>query len=360
MDDSAPTPAHEEPWDVGTTSVVLLGAGFSRAVSDGQMPLMAGFFDRLDRRKHKRLHSFLHDVFGAPDQANVEDALVNLDQLSDSPLQGRSTMCRRWSKHGPAVRAELGAYALERLAFADIHDDNWAANVLAQAGDETTVLTTNYDNLAERILSNRTGITHGHGGTNCPHCRMCRILLDNCECGPSSFTERPDWRGSLIKLHGSVAWHMCTNGDCLQHECLVPDPHCRPISTRRCQCCCGNCDPVMVLPTTHKSYERYREIKRMWDAAHDALSDARSLLVFGFSFPTCDALIAQMVRETAVAGRRLSRVGVIDVAPDAVIERIRSCLPRDLKLQIDPLPVPRDGSPPRWLMHPADAGSSPR
>lgn len=62
-------------------------------------------------------------------------------------------MCRRWSKHRPAVRAELGSYAPQRLAFAEILKDNWAANVLAQVTDATTVITTNYDNLAERILS---------------------------------------------------------------------------------------------------------------------------------------------------------------------------------------------------------------
>lgn len=338
---------------------MLLGAGFSRAVSDGEMPLMAGFFDRLDRRRDKKLHSFLSDVFGAPDQANVEEALVYLDQLSDSPLHGKSTMCRRWSKHGPAVRAELGSYALERLAFADIREDNWAANVLAQASDKTTVITTNYDNLAERILSCRPGMTHHHEDTNCPHCRMCRLLLDSCECGPSSFTRAPEWRGSLIKLHGSVAWQTCVNDDCMQFECLVPDAHCRPFQERRCICCGSSCDPVMVLPTTHKAYERFPEIKRMWGAAYDALGEAESLLIFGFSFPACDALIAQMVRETAVAANRLKRIGVIDVKPDPVIERIQNCLPKNLAVAFDAFAVSADGTAPAWLLDRAPAGETP-
>ena len=86
-------------------------------------------------------------------------------------------MCRWWSKHRPAVRAELGSYAPQRLAFAEILKDNWAANVLAQVTDATTVITTNYDNLAERILSCRPGLTHQRDGKNCPHCHMCRLLL---------------------------------------------------------------------------------------------------------------------------------------------------------------------------------------
>ena len=94
----------------------------------------------------------------------------------------------------------------------------------------------------------------------------------------------------------------------------------------------------------------------MWDAAHDALSDAESLLIFGFSFPACDALIAQIVRETAVANRRLSRIGVIDVMPDPVIERMRKCLPKGLDVTFDGFAVPADGTEPAWHLDRAATG----
>lgn len=49
--------------------------------------------------------------------------------------------------------------------------------VLAQVGDETTVLTTNYDKLAERILSNRVGITHRTKGRTATLTQACHGRL---------------------------------------------------------------------------------------------------------------------------------------------------------------------------------------
>lgn len=349
-DDPIPATDDAVPWDVSTTAVVFLGAGFSRAVSNGQMPLMADFFDRLNRAKHRKLHGFLGDFFDSPAAANVESALTYLDGLRDSPLSGKSATIRKWSRHATAVRRELGAYALDRLSSADVEHDNWATQVLAQAGDETTVITTNYDNLAERILSARDGLTHHHEGSTCPHCRMCQLLLDGCECGPRTRRTTPTWRGSLIKLHGSVAWQTCVNDECMQVHCLVPDAHCRPFADPSCACCGSRCSPVLVLPTKGKSYDDFPEIKRMWDAAYDALSDAESLLVFGFSFPACDTLIAQMTRETALGHKTLRRVGVIDVRPEGVIERILDCLPDASSVEFEAFRVPEDGTIPDWLV----------
>ena len=96
----------------------------------------------------------------------------------------------------------------------------------------------------------------------------------------------------------------------------------------------------------------------MWDAAYDALKEAERLLVFGFSFPACDALIAQMVRETAVATNQLLRVGVIDVSPDSVITRIKNCLPRGLDVTFNAFVVPADGTEPAWLLDHAPAGET--
>ncbi|HBE68771.1 MAG TPA: hypothetical protein DDW52_11550 [Planctomycetaceae bacterium] len=36
-------------WDFENTSLVVLGAGFSFAATDGGTPLMKGYFDRLDK-----------------------------------------------------------------------------------------------------------------------------------------------------------------------------------------------------------------------------------------------------------------------------------------------------------------------
>ena len=60
----------------------------------------------------------------------------------------------KWKANSDLLRRELMRYILQRLKHsADISEGNWAANVLAGCGRTTTVISLNYDNIAERILS---------------------------------------------------------------------------------------------------------------------------------------------------------------------------------------------------------------
>lgn len=339
----------EKAWTPGRNPVVLLGAGFSRAVSGGEMPLMNDFFGRLRRRRHKQLYDFLSDRYGSAEHANIEEALQEMNDLESAPFRDRSPTCRKWTDRMPEVRTQLGTYAIKRLSSASYSTCHWAARLLRTANSTTTVITTNYDNLAERILSNRHGVVHRSSRTNCHHCRMCRMLTHECECEPAKFRWSPTWQGCLLKLHGSVAWSMCRNPQCQQCGCIVPDSHCRPRDLWKCGCCSSRSEPVLVLPTRHKDFGEYPEIKRMWTAALHALSEAKSLLVFGFSFPASDSQITRMLAEAANERKTLRRIGVIDVDPEPVIQRIASCLPPTLCVDYHPLQVPSDGSMPAWL-----------
>ncbi len=49
-------------WDMQKTSVVIVGAGFSAAASDGKMPLMTGFFDQLKKDHFPQLFEFVSEV----------------------------------------------------------------------------------------------------------------------------------------------------------------------------------------------------------------------------------------------------------------------------------------------------------
>lgn len=335
------------------STVFLLGAGFSRCVSDGQTPLMAGFFDRLEPARFANLHAFVTDMAGDRTRANVEEVIGTLDQLEDVPLTDLGSMAR-WARSAEQVRRELGDYCIQRLCCARWRADHWATCVLASADSNTTVITTNYDNIAESILSAKIDATHHHAFANCHHCRMRRILLEDCDCAPTPRPDKPDWRGSVLKLHGSVAWKTCLNRRCRRYECLIADQHCRPFDGRPCECCAQPCQPVIVLPSQRKHYSRYAHLNRMWDAAAKALSEAEYLIVFGFSFPSSDCLIRLMLRQAA-SQRRLKRVAVVDVAPDPVAERVRQVLPSDQDVAVDTFVVPTDGSVPAWWAAEASA-----
>ena len=67
------------------TSVAILGAGFSVAATDCQLPLMQTFFDRLRNDAFPELYSFVQSVAGSVESANVEEVLLALDQIQTSP-----------------------------------------------------------------------------------------------------------------------------------------------------------------------------------------------------------------------------------------------------------------------------------
>ncbi len=336
-------------WNFGDTSVVILGAGFSVAATDGKVPLMRNFFDQLDENKFPRLSGFIADVVGPPASANVESVLLSLDQMCTSPAGVLADWASEWKSTSGIIYEELTTYTLGRLSPCEkIREDNWAAGILSNAGPATTVISMNYDTIAERVLSNRLGMRHSTRFPTCPHCKMRRLLESACSCeGRHEITEE-DWKGSLIKPHGSVAWKRCLNSECCSYECLVAHPQCVPFEPCDCPYCDTNCAPVMVMPTMSKNLESLPEIAVMWQAARKAISDAETIVLFGFSLPQSDALLAGMIRKSICTGRKLRSVAAIDLYPDPILERFSQCVPDDMTVTAFPFPVV-SGETPSWL-----------
>jgi hypothetical protein len=335
--------------DIAKTDIVFLGAGFSKAVTNGAAPVMADFFATLDRRKYWELWSFLEQLTGNPRIANVEQMLLTLDQLAISPLTGVEPFFDEVRARHHRVRKELDAYMLERLGSLRVAEDNWAAQVLHGASENTTVITTNYDNLAEKILSCQKGLRHHTANTNCHHCKLCRILNDECSCNGDA-SPANIWRGSLLKLHGSISWRRCSNPECLTQECLLPDRHCRVFSSERCTTCGGECGPVLVPPSMVKTFDKFRGLKRVWGAAYEALSSAQSIVFWGFSFPTSDVLISQMLRSALSVKKRPLDIGIIDIdtdRPALALEQLLGDVEQEVKIYT--YDVPRSGEEPIWL-----------
>lgn len=334
-------------WDVSTTSVVILGAGFSAAATDGGMPLMGSFFDRLEKSASPLLHEFVCSVACDVKKANVESVLVHLDQVRTSPRAVLKGWAENWKTNLPQLQRELETYVLGRIKSGlAVAPDNWATSLLAECGSATTVISMNYDNIAERVLSYRA-----HKMTprrSCPHCKMCALLRKSCNCiSRQEMTER-DWRGALVKPHGSIAWKRCTNADCCNCGCLVADAHCQPFEPCCCDHCSTKCSPAIVMPTMSKNLDDLPEISVMWQAARNAIADAETILIFGFSMPTSDELLMQMIRSTLHANQKLKRVAVIDLDPDGVLSRFERCLPDGVPIEPTLFKVV-PGERPTWL-----------
>lgn len=199
------------PWDFENTSVVVLGAGFSCAATDGGTPLMKGYFDRLEAETYPELYEFVTQVgcdrrCPAISEANVERVLLTLEQARTANSLVLDGWFEQWMPKLEILRNQLGDYTLRRLSNGfGMSVENWAVNLLAMTGFDTSYISLNYDNIAETILSNRVGTIHCRGA-NCPHCKMRSLLEYACSCGVTNRQLGNRWYGSLIKLHGSIAW----------------------------------------------------------------------------------------------------------------------------------------------------------
>lgn len=324
-----------------------LGAGFSHAATANELPLMKGFFDQLNAARFAELHSFI-SARGAIDEANVESIIAELDELEEYPLGKGSPPTLRSDIDYRTVRSQLDEYTIHRLCKSNFSPRHWAIEVLLYGGHCATVVTTNYDNLAERVLSSIEGRLHRSACADCHHCRMCAILEEECTCTPAVQAPTDPWRGSLLKLHGSITWQVCYQPNCQSFECLIPDTRCRSYDNRACQCCGGTTSPVLVQPSARKQYRRFPKLHRMWDAAAVALTRAEDIVVFGYSFPHSDAHIQRLFRDAVAANDSLQAIIVIDVNPDGVISRLRPLCPSGRDIEITARAVPTDGSVPAW------------
>ena len=244
------------------STVFLLGAGFSRCLTDGAMPLMSGFFDLLNPDRFPLLHRFVGDTAGPMATANVEEVIGLLDQLSDSPLTDMGSLaCCAGSEDG--VRCELGDYCLDRLccgrcALGTGPPASSPARTKIRPSSPRTTTICRRASSPQNKWTPPTEVSSRRATT----ARTSPYLLHDCECAGDSSGTRPPWRGSVLKLHGSVAWKTCLNPRCRQHECLVADQHCRPFNGCPCNCCGQPCRPVIVLPSQKKHYRKYPPPRR--------------------------------------------------------------------------------------------------
>jgi len=108
----------------------------------------------------------------------------------------------------------------------------------------------------------------------------------------------------------------------------------------------------MVFPTMSKNLGEIPQIGIMWQAARAALEEAKSILLFGFSLPSSDELLAQLMRNACAKHQNLCKVGVIDLNPNQVIERFQQAVNPTCKIEYVPLLV-ESGKVPSWYTPPA-------
>lgn len=313
-----------EPWheaDIGRRAVIL-GSGFSRAISD-YMPTTLD----LARETVSRLEGV--DALLPPDFGEASEFEAWLSALAEAqPFLDEAENLRNralFVSASSAIRDILLGF--ETLAMRDAAPPSWLRKwIYLMQHFNATVATFNYDLLVERAVE------------SCPlwdkegNRVRGRDLIG--EWPPTAEPPRGGWSipplaaasFTLLKLHGSLDTFW-TLGDASgasvarwEWESRWGDPR-MPDDVVRRRSLPGR-EPYLIPPTATKSGFYANPLAReVWQTAYRALASAHEITFVGYSLPITDMVSAAMVSR-ALTDEHL--VVVVNPAPDPVLARLKS------------------------------------
>ena len=181
------------------------------------------------------------------------------------------------------VRPTVVSHSLAQSCKIEVHSEFWSA--IFKKAQDVTVLTTNYDILAEQGLrprpmprSLRPGFHYGDGAEQLKGSVsgiLHRKVIEAIGSVP------------LLKLHGSVSWAYGTRGIERFHDC-------RPAIRG---------DAAIIAPVTEKAIPS--EFQLIWRRAERALRESRIWIVVGYSFPDYDEAVNNLLRKNSEHGPRI-------------------------------------------------------
>jgi hypothetical protein len=130
---------------------------------------------------------------------------------------------------------------------------------------------------------------------------------------------------SIHKLHGSLNWlYRVRSGSdpknsirnppgkliCLNDQRVLTGLWHRP-KTRRIDLI-----PLIVPPIYEKASRYQQTIGPIWSRAHDAISEATRLIIFGYSFPETDYAARTLFRRCIYGNEHLDDIAIIDTNPN--------------------------------------------
>lgn len=275
--------------------VVLLGAGFSRAISS-EMPLMK----ELGPLVLKRLSLPANTL--APFGGDVEAWLGHIG--SDEPWLDDSDNLRSRALFVDGVQA-IHDIIVEAQSLTDDDPPPWLLRLAAQwSHEQATILTFNYDTLIERALAGVVG-ARGIGD-------LYQIALEQREPVDAALylSSGPSLRESptLYKLHGSINWLHGGERAPSTERFVLREDHMPSYLYE-------DLAPFLVPPASSKSHYYDRAPLRVqWKRAAAALREATALDVIGYSFPPSDAGTRTFLATNA---RDSVPVTLVDPSPEA-------------------------------------------
>jgi NAD-dependent SIR2 family protein deacetylase len=318
--------------------VFLLGAGFSAA---NDLPVMSLFADKarrhfFDHQARSPVDQELLDSYDSmftfqrecerssaallKDWENIEELYTQADlrRLSQLPdPDSSSVLCNHlawviWDVYRRGVPAPGSPSPADPLSAV-------VRKYLKMQGLRTTLITTNYDLIAESAL------TSGKLEFSYPGFRF-RGGSSSGRLGfvPAAATTEEPGIVDVIKLHGSVNWFVIGNDwYCSKAIHNEPGQPCIPSTTMNkqdfleaAQQVNGQADPrsiqPAIIPPMLGKASASSVIAIQWRAAITALSQARVVIVVGYSFPETDAFMSRLLVEGLHNNRDIEMLLIID------------------------------------------------
>ena len=279
------------------SDVFLLGAGFSKAVSD-DMPLL----QELSSQIRRRLSDLPESLSTLGD--NIEIWLSYLSQphpwLSESEnLRNRALALD--------ITGEIEE-VLDKKEQSVVQDEcpSWL-RTLTQHWHETQagVVSLNYDTLVERAVVNNMDKIKAE------HIYPVRLELSTKRGGEKAAVSgrmRPVDSFTLSKLHGSTNWYYSgaseSTGEVIYYSTIggwVANSS-RESGSKQAV---SDKTPLIVPPTTEKvGFFQHESLKRIWTQALSSLREATRLFIIGYSLPMTDLAVRLFLHDGARGCRK--------------------------------------------------------
>lgn len=306
------------PDPAGHSHAVVLGSGFSRAIS----PLMPTLSE---------LRDIVLDDLGIrieelkPFSGNLEQwmSFIAVDQpwLTDADNLSNRSLFER-------VRSSLAQsiFSAENRAIAEPTPDWLLRLVWTWCENEAAVFTFNYDTLVERCL-----VSMGRVQTLADVYAV--PLMERVAAGDGTMLGAEEPNGpvlQLYKLHGSVNWafgglQAPPNDRIVLTEAILPwKSRADPIAKRslRYQSRFADLTQLIIPPTFAKGpYYNNLSLRAQWTRAATSLRESTNLTVIGYSFPPGDQVAGQWV-SSSFMGWRMDVVDAAAGRPQEIRDRL--------------------------------------
>ena len=310
--------------------VYLLGAGFSRAISE-DMPLLDDLGQAVAKslREDRMLRGLLDQAeVGAIEEGklplgNVETWLTSL--AADQPFLSASRQLQRRALY--VELTSLIAHQIrdrQRLAGQQ-PQPRWFEGLLAYWQErKSDVITLNYDTMIESLSMTL-------------RLRESRKELPYPNDIVWSFPPAPPQQGgwgeeimssfSLHKLHGSTNWFgRLGSSDILsivRFDLLVPEWGGEERTLDRAMSALKDSMQVMILPPVADKSALYGNatMSVIWQRAFAALKGAGRLVVFGYSIPQTDTSILSLLATGVTPDTKIT---IVDPHPHGIVDRLET------------------------------------